>query len=383
MNEKNPFGDYFEDSENDSEEIKNSSNAQENSFSNKIDEEVETDSETAKKVKELKKSSTSGKKTAIISGISVIALVGTLFGLNATGIVKFDEMFNGSDKNTNKDKNSDKGINSGDSDGDSEEEINIRDFKNEDKYEWARKENAYTPVKTQKWETNKMVYGKTDSEVETNDKIDKAMFQKFSHLDYYSAAVDLPSEEAGFTSDFDKIKNEDGSLNPMYSYWTKESFIRETNQILTRLTNPIYGDWFEQQYTDGVGNPLDYDRMKEVFSNIISPSMLEPNNKSSSIPVYADWDRNNYGMGDQLLDVNVGFRWMGEVESTNTVFTYNDAKGQYEVSMQLNVKFSAWSKDRKPLVKNGVIHLNLGANNENIVPSSNKVIIESGSLTIL
>lgn len=376
MTDKNPFENYFED-DNSSD---NDSGVQKNAFSKKDDsgetETTNTNSSAKSTAKELKKSSGNGKKGAVIAGISVLALVGIVGGLGVSGVVDFGSFFGDGKSKKEDQKNKDNAKN------ESDEEDSVDRSK---EYNWAKQNNSIFPDKTEPWENE--VTGKNNSPFSSDDsgkKVENRQFQKFNNFDYYAAANELPSEAAGFTSDDSKVLNEDGTLNPFYTYWTKELFIKETNDILSRITNPVYGDWEYYQFSNSLKEESGYRILHQKFADIVPP-YVNPETTRQQLPIYADWDKNDYGMGDVLNPLSQGLRWYGNIDSTETTFTYNDEKGQYDVVMNLNVTYSAWSKDKKPLKKQGVISLNLAANTDNgdnIVPSSKKVIIKSGSLSV-
>ena len=117
------------------------------------------------------------------------------------------------------------------------------------------------------------------------------------------ASSTLPSEAAGYTSDQDKVTLEDGSLNPMYAYWTKELFETEVGTTLERLLNPTFGGWENYQYSEYQAN-TQFDT--SIISDMFTPNWLEANTGkpyNEYVPVMADWGSDNYGGGYNLTDV--------------------------------------------------------------------------------
>lgn len=240
-----------------------------------------------------------------------------------------------------------------------------------DPFSWAKETGKVFPDATQPWEEE--LYWESD-----NEAGETAKAQKYWDSNLRQAAMALPSEAAGFTSDDAKAVNEDGTLNPMYSYWTQETFYADTIDILERFNNPVYGGWKDLQYSGGAADA--YSVLSTMFSDVIVPETLANGTGIDTIPVLADWDANDYGMGDQLLTFEEGNRWLGTIKTLDTSFTFNDELEQYDVILTAKVTYSAWTKDKGTVTKDGTLTLNLGANVAKTVPTGNKVIVKSATL---
>lgn len=241
----------------------------------------------------------------------------------------------------------------------------------DDPFSWAKETGKVFPVKTKEWEEKSYL----DSIQSGSIKEKQA---KYWGTDLRQAAAQLPSEANGFTADDSKSFNDDGSLNPLYSYWTQEVFYNETIDMLERIINPVYGSWGTYQYSQSMENAEEV--LPTIFKEIMSPEALASGAKA--IPVLADWNKDDFGMKDSLLGYGEGNRWIGEVTGIQTTFTFNEENNQYDVILVANVTYSAWTKDKNIATKEGVLTLNLGANSENKVASPNKVIINSASLEL-
>lgn len=190
----------------------------------------------------------------------------------------------------------------------------------------------------------------------------------------------LPSEETGYTADPSKEFNEDGSLNPYYSYWTSEVFTFETGMHVERLLNPTVGSWGIYQYPSYSANSqFGLNSIADMFTN---DWRVRNAGKSYSeyVPVYADWDSNSYGMGDQLLVS--GPRWYGKVADSVSDFTYNEETFQYDVVFTADVIFTAWTQDQRKLEKTGKLTLNLVSNANGVSNSGYRVVIDDASLKV-
>lgn len=177
-----------------------------------------------------------------------------------------------------------------------------------------------------------------------------------SHLE--SGANALPSEAAGYTSDFSKMVLSDGSLNPMFSAWTKETFNVELQKSITRFINPEFGGWASAQYSSWPrsNDSVLVNRMADMFTaDYLTEHEGDP--VSSYLPIFADWNNNDYGMGDVLL--NPGPRWFGVVQDATLDFNRDSETGKYTAKVVANVKYTAWTQDQSKVEKFGTLTLNV------------------------
>lgn len=302
------------------------------------------------------------KKVSIIGGSALLVclLTGSLFLINPFG----------GDQNVGKDDKKTVAI-----DDDSKTtKISAEDEEvNED--EFYREKGKKYPNKLDKWQT---VSHDEQKESELNDKIVK----KESGSSLGSDANILPSESIGYTSDDSKEFLKDGSINPDYSYWTSEVYTSEAGEHIERLLNPTFGDWSRAQYSSYPGNKyFEFEKISDMFT---SAWMKENSGKKYSefVPVYADWDGNDYNMGDRLL--SSGPRWYGEVTSSTSEFKFNEEVHQYTVDYKAKVKFTAWAKDQSKLEKTGTLTLQFVSDNSspNDSGSKYKVLINKSSLKV-
>lgn len=203
----------------------------------------------------------------------------------------------------------------------------------------------------------------------------------YSDREFSQAANRLPSEAGGYTNDTAKATLADGSPNPMYSYWTAEEYQYETGSYLSRILNPDYGNWRFLQYASNHPNKaFNVQAVEDMFTR----SYLVANTGKPYggwVPFYGDWQENDYGMGDRLL--TAGPRWYGEVESSRSTFTYNDALKQYTVTLTAQVKYTAWAQDQSKLEKRGTLTLQFVPNKgAYATPSPHKVLINQATLKV-
>lgn len=190
----------------------------------------------------------------------------------------------------------------------------------------------------------------------------------------------LPYEAAGYTSDDSKRLLEDGSINPNYSFWTAESFTAEVAVMQERLLNPTFGGWALIQYPAYPGNTA-YN--PEILDDLFTPDFKNRNADkqfSEYLPIYADWNGDNYGGNTSLLES--GPRWYGEIENSYYEFVWNQDKLSYDVNVTADIKFTAWAKNQSKLEKNGKLTLKLVANTEDTEQTGHKVLIDDASLKV-
>lgn len=229
------------------------------------------------------------------------------------------------------------------------------------------------PIKIDEWQ-------ETRSGDQDEKELQQSILNAYAGSGIASSAGTLPSEAAGYTSDQSKKTNEDGSLNPAYSFWTQESFVAEVGEYTERLINPVFGGWELYQYSSYPANQFfDVNLIADMFT---SDWRIENADKpySEYVPVYADWAGNDYGQGEFLLVS--GSRWIGQVTSSTTEFTYNPEEEQYTAVMTAEIKYTAWAKDQSKLEKTGTLTLNLVPNVNQLNESGHKVLISSASLKV-
>lgn len=239
---------------------------------------------------------------------------------------------------------------------------------------WEEK-GKETPVKTKEWAQSEY-----SPEALTKDKGAILTTAMDSSSPGGMDATLLPSEAAGFTSDVDKEYLDDGTINPDFSYWTAEVYQTEVASHVERLLNPTYGGWSKSQYPAYPGNSsFELSAVSDMFTTRYLNANSE-NPFSDYIPVYADWNGDNYGGENQLLES--GPRWYGTLDTVSSDFAYDDATQQYTVQYSADVTFTAWTADESKLEKKGKLELTFVANVNGANASSNRVLIDNAKLTV-
>ena len=199
--------------------------------------------------------------------------------------------------------------------------------------------------------------------------------------DLYAASNMLPSEEAGFTSDDSKAVDETGFPNPMYSYWTQEQFVFDTNMILEMFTNPDVGEWGEYELpgSDPAKN-FKATSLNPVLSSSLKEKIDNDGAKQTNIGLPLDWGNNEYGMAGQFPEF--GYRWYGKVNGIKTQMKYDDSSSAYDVTLTADVTYRALLKNGGSIEKQGTLVLDLISGQKENVESSRKILVNNASLTM-
>jgi len=233
-------------------------------------------------------------------------------------------------------------------------------------------ENPY-PIVLKDWQTEEH---NSSNSSEADEYFINSMNDNSSNIGSISTSI-LPSENAGYTSDLNK-QTINGAYNPLFSYWTSEIFNKEVGNYLERLLNPIYGGWYMFQYpSTNAGEYFQVSLISDMFTN----EYLESHSSqpySEWVPVYADWNSNDYGMSDVLLQSDG--RWFGTINNSEVSFIYNESISQYEVDLVSHITFTAWNTDQGKEIKNGILTLHLVSNPD--LSDSPRVLISDASLEV-
>lgn len=254
---------------------------------------------------------------------------------------------------------------------DGEKEFTEKDLEKEKMAPWNQEGTEY-PIEMENWQKT----GGGVSSTVTSDLYPQIV-ETYYGSDFDSSAGILPSEAAGFTPDENLVTLEDDSLNPFYSFWTKELFIGETGVILEKFLNPTYGSWDAYQ---GKGEDPNSIKPDKLFKGVFTTRLLEEGGAVSSwLPIYADWSGNSYGRND--LPQN-GPRWFGEVTSSTAEFTWNEEEEQYSAKFVGQVKFVSYTSEGKKVSKDGTMTLTFVANPSGERGAGGKVLVDQANLTI-
>lgn len=234
-------------------------------------------------------------------------------------------------------------------------------------------EGKYFPTEVDEW-------AKTQYSEEKVAESSEAIINTAKSEEIGQTAMLLPSEEVGYTSNEDQKILDDGTFNPFYSYWTMETFDKEARTAIERLINPTFGGWGVYQYPAYNAN-TEYDQ--RILNDLFTTNFLKKNEGkpySEYMPIYADWNSDNYGGQNNLLEA--GPRWHGDIKDSTTEFVYDDSSNQYVVNYTADVKFTAWGQDQSILEKNGVLTIKFVANANGEGVSSHKVLIDEADLKV-
>ena len=236
------------------------------------------------------------------------------------------------------------------------------------------------PLKLASWQTksvnSQMNNGQMSNEL--NSAIQN-WIKKDSSLTNTTRAS-FSSEKNGFTSDKSKAENSDGTINPKYSYLTTEKVNEQYALTINMLLNPEFGSWNQAQYSDNGGkSSKTLGNLQPLFTDSWWKSNVSKNDYSK-LPVYADWNANDYH-GRKFADKSNG-RWFVSLTSESiSPITKNDGSFK-ELDITDKVTFYANGKDGKVMTKKGTLKLTMVENMAEDDSNSNRLLINQASLTI-
>lgn len=250
----------------------------------------------------------------------------------------------------------------------------------EEKPFWISDPFSAYPVKLEQWQIESWnEYIMNDDKAAGLEEL-KALHQTVadynSSIPGFSQLQGLPARSNGFTDDIDKVRLEDGTLNPQYSYWTLEGFNDSVFFNLQRMVNPVFGNWVWAQMPE-----FDLETSRDLFKKVYDPEWFFNNSgekpQAEWNPIFADWNNDDYGMTGSFLEPD-GPRWMGVVESVEVVLNFDNEKQEYSADVTANVKYSSWGKTQDTVLeKNGTIAFKVVSGDE-----TDKYMIKDSKLTI-
>lgn len=251
--------------------------------------------------------------------------------------------------------------------------------------EWYQEEKNYLPTKVKELEAE-LDGGITVRADKLPTSLDRAVEEVYGGS-YAETEVSymLPGEEQGYTADAEETLLKDGTLNPMFTFWTGEIFMDHSTVQLSRMLNPAYGGWGRYQFP-AANAKANFD--PSALDGVFSARYIEEIRKSkdkSIVPIYADWNNNDYGLGGQLLDADqAAFRWIGSVDGEPEIrMQYDTARYNYKVFATYPVKFVAWTKDKTKITRNGTLKVTWVANIEGGGNAGAfRVVVDGGSLVV-
>lgn len=231
--------------------------------------------------------------------------------------------------------------------------------------QWWQEPGNVFPVKLDDWQQQTFTPKKADS-------LYKSIQTYYSGSSLESYALELPAESTGFTHDPKQELLANGSINPMFSYWTKELFVSETGSMLQRLINPTYGNWATDGY-NGRLTQVSYNALKDLFSK----TWLAQNPTSKNLPLFAPSDPTI-----QYLPEG-GTRWVGQIDNLQMTFAYDMSIRNYRVSVVADISYTSWTSSKEKKVEKAKLNLSLVPNQgEYDNGSANHVVIDASQIEV-
>lgn len=314
----------------------------------KVNDDKSTISET-EFTKKLQKNAEKGKKTPIIIGVIAAIIIAILLVVFIPKFGGFKDTGNKKTDNTETVSSSET-VESEKKEGEEDSEKFVRD----------RYKDNKTPVKVEEWTKQPYSAERSEKEQETLKKGVADYAQTLNIGNYFGL---LPSEANGYTSDVTKAMNKDGTPNMYYSYQTKENMEYVFSTYMQRLLNPVYGSWFSLPY--GMPGEIEAAFPDETFKDMFTPRWWQANIKNDNhraIPIYADWNGDNWG-GLDLKEEGMGV-FFGEIKSM-TVDTKPASNGAgNELTINMNIEYKAKLANNKTETRNGTMMIKLIPNEE-------------------
>lgn len=171
-----------------------------------------------------------------------------------------------------------------------------------------------------------------------------------------------------YTNDVSKAENEDGTFNEYYSYVLQEDYERAFALTVHRLLNPHFGGWTTAQYTIDDEDIRTF-VTKELFEDLFDPQWWIDNidnGNEDKMPIYADWNGDNYGGIEFRDEGNTTGRFFGVVDESESpieaIDLRKDMSEELRIKTIIPVKFVAFGKGDDLIEKKGTLTLVLGPN---------------------
>ena len=191
----------------------------------------------------------------------------------------------------------------------------------------------------------------------------------------------LGGPEMGLTSDLDKVRKKDGTLNPFYSFWTSDLFNEQSTLEVEALINPTFGGWGAAQRPRSGAKTL----TPQDFGNIWSDDYLQRFAASKGkmrLPVLLDWKNNGYD-GAGVVQQKGGAYWQGRVIDSSASWKYDRKILNYRVSATYKVEFVGVNSASVPVKKRGKLDVQFVPAEMQAAQNGNfRVLINNATLTI-
>jgi hypothetical protein len=181
-----------------------------------------------------------------------------------------------------------------------------------------------------------------------------------------------PSANGGYTSDVAKQYNEDGSFNLNYVYVLREDIEFGIATKIHRLINPVFGEWAQYQRKDSNAT-ISFNT--NIFAGMFSTKWMESYTYSadySRIPIYADWESDNYG-GLEFTNSRAPY-FFGEVKELKLYENVMEDLTGTEFIVDAKIEFTANTTQGR-VKRYGNLHLNLSPNKEIVGSVNDRLIV--------
>jgi len=169
-----------------------------------------------------------------------------------------------------------------------------------------------------------------------------------NETDLNAQLFEIPAFEHGFHNNPDE-EYFYGNLDPLFSPVIREELTSFVMLSAARFVNPVFGGWIDASFGEN------FDDTVNEFSDLFTSEFLsEINQNPTLLPIFADWNNDDYEMSETLLPDHI--RWVGVIDNSSIearfVPNHDDVHKLY---FSANATFHAWTQDQKIITKNGVL----------------------------
>lgn len=233
---------------------------------------------------------------------------------------------------------------------DLEDDENSKDEEDEETDTGVKPKN--TKVKLADWEKV--------SKDKMTDKQKEEMMKNAEEGPIGEMFVGMPSAAEGFTSDREKMLDENYLPNPYYVDLTKEEFMKQYTDILMRVTNPVYGNWVGLQLESS--KKIDTrDYYNTIFQGVADGELTENTKPDEKSPLMFDYDGNGFaGIYDKKQVDKNGARIVGRLKKGQLIY-------DSETRMKSDITVTYYLPDGSTFDRDMVLDLKINDDNRLVI----------------
>lgn len=240
-----------------------------------------------------------------------------------------------------------------------EDEEEIENTENDEDSESEEDESTDTGVKPKNTKVKLEDWEKVSKDNMTEQQ-KETMLQNAEQGPIGEMFVGMPSEAEGFTSDKEKMLDENYLPNPYYVDLTKEEFIEQYTDILMRVTSPVYGNWVGLQLESS--KKIDTrDYYNTIFKGVSDGELSENTKPDERSPLMFDYDGNGFaGIYDKKQVDKNGARIVGRLKKGQLIY-------DSETRMKSDITVTYYLPDGSTFDRDMVLDLKINDDNRLVI----------------